>query len=303
MKGRMMYTGDDLPDATLGEPDWWRCEAIARHHGRTFYFASRCLPRAQRRAILAAYAYCRIADDIVDAAGETGADNALTDLAAWEDEITHPVHPVAVAFAIARKQFAIPSKPVHDLLAGIRMDVTTNRYASWVDLRSYCYLVAGTVGLMVAPILGCKDDQALEHAAELGIAMQLTNILRDIGEDATRNRLYLPQDEIEMFGCTVESILAGQPGPAFPMLLDYQIVRARALYAQARLGIPALDASGRFTTLVASDLYARILTEIEANRYDVFGTRAHCSTKRKLLALPAISARFLGQSLISRQLA
>jgi phytoene synthase len=140
----------------------------------------------------------------------------------------------------------------------------------------------------------------LEHAADLGIAMQLTNILRDIAEDAAVNRLYLPLDEIAMFGCTPEGIFAGQPGPTFPRLLDFQIARARSLYARARLGIPALDVYGRFTTMVASDLYAGILTQIERNNYDVFGTRAHYSTKQKLLALPSISARFLSLSLTAR---
>ena len=296
-----MRVGGELPGAALNEPDWERCEAIARHHGRTFYFASRCLPRSQRRAVLATYAFCRIADDIVDAADATGRETALTALLAWENQIAHPTDPVAIAFAAARARYAIPSKPVHDLITGIRMDLTKNRYATWDDLRTYCYHVAGTVGLMVAPILGCKDDVALNHAAELGMAMQLTNILRDIGEDARVNRLYLPLDEIEVYGCRPEDIIAGCPGPHFPDLLDYQIARARALYATSREGIPALDTYGRFTTMVASDLYARILTEIEANRYDVFDTRAHCSTKRKVLALPVISARFIGLSLTARQ--
>ncbi len=296
-----MHGSGELLGAAFGEPAWEQCEAIARHHGRTFYFASRCLPRSQRRAVLATYAYCRIADDIVDAAGATGRESALAALQAWEDQIANPIDPVAVAFAVARALYAIPTKPVHDLIAGIRMDLTKNRYADWADLRTYCYHVAGTVGLMVAPILGCQDDVALNHAADLGIAMQLTNILRDIGEDARAGRLYLPLDEIEMFGCREEDVIAGRPGTRFPELLDYQISRARALYATSREGIPALDVYGRFTTLVASDLYARILAEIESNRYDVFDTRAHFSTKRKLMALPVISARFVGMSLITRQ--
>ncbi len=301
MKESIMLGGGELPGAAFGEPDWEQCEAIARHHGRTFYFASRCLPRSQRRAVLATYAYCRIADDIVDAADSTGQESALDALMAWEDQIAHPIDPAAVAFAVARTQYAIPTKPVHDLIAGIRMDLTKNRYTDWADLRTYCYHVAGTVGLMVAPILGCQDDVALNHAAELGIAMQLTNILRDIGEDARAGRLYLPLDEIEIFGCRPEEIVAGRPGPRFPDLLDHQISRARTLYETSREGIPALDAYGRFTTMVASDLYARILSEIESNRYDVFDTRAHCSTKRKIMALPVISARFIGMSLVARQ--
>ena len=143
--------------------------------------ASRCLPPARRRGVLAAYAYCRIADDIVDAVATRGSDASAAALASWEAQLETPRHPVAIAFANARAVFSVPEQPVHDLLIGIRMDLTTTRYETWPDLRSYCYHVAGTVGLMVAPILGCRDTRALSHAAMLGMAMQLTNILRDVG--------------------------------------------------------------------------------------------------------------------------
>lgn len=279
------------------QADWDQCEQIARQHGRTFYFASRCLPKAQRRAILAAYAYCRIADDIVDTAGERGMDQAMVDLAEWEAQIANPTHPVAVAFALVRDEYDIPVQPVHDLIRGIRMDLTITSYATWDDLREYCYYVAGTVGLIVAPILGCRNPEALGDAATLGIAMQLTNILRDVGEDADLGRLYLPLEDIEAFGCTPEGILAGRPGKGFSRLMAFEISRARALYAEAHRGFSSLDASGRFTALMASDLYSRILIAIEENNYDVFGQRAHCSTTRKLLALPVISARFMRLSI------
>lgn len=279
------------------EPDWQRCEDIARHHGRTFWFASRCLPRAQRQAVVATYAYCRIADDIVDTADAFGRDEVERSLVAWENQIAHPVHPVAQAFAVARERFGIPEEPIYELIAGVRMDLEARRFDVWEDLSSYCYHVAGTVGLMVAPILGCNSEEAMPHAADLGIAMQLTNILRDVGEDARRGRIYLPLDEIEAFGCTEPAILAGEPEPGFSALMQFQIERARRLYASAQCGIPALDAYGRFTTLVAHDLYARILNEIEANHYDVFGRRAHTSTKRKILSLPQISLRFMQSTL------
>lgn len=297
MNSRTTDTEVDRRDMRGMEPDWQRCDEIARHHGRTFYFASRCLPRAQRQAVVATYAYCRIADDIVDTADESGREAALRSLDAWENEIAHPKHPVAIAFAVARDRFDMPEQPVYDLIAGVRMDLETSRYGNWEELRSYCYHVAGTVGLMVAPILGCKSDAALTHAADLGIAMQLTNILRDVGEDARHDRLYLPLDEISTFGCTENAILAGEPESGFVSLMKFQIERARSLYASAHRGIPALDVYGRFTTLVASDLYARILSEIEANQYDVFERRAHCSTKKKILAIPKISVRFMRTSL------
>jgi 15-cis-phytoene synthase len=286
--------GLNLVPATVG---WARCEDIARTHGRTFYLASRCLAPAARRAALATYAFCRIADDIVDTAGETGPEFAAAALARWAEEVEHPRDPVALAFAETRARFGVPVQPVYDLLTGIRMDLTPRRYASWPDLREYCYHVAGTVGLMVAPILGSRDPRALTHAANLGIAMQLTNILRDVAEDAALGRLYLPLDEIADFGCEPEAILAGRPSGRFADLIAFQIARARILYADARLGIPMLSPSGRLTTLMASRLYAGILTEIEALGYDVFRQRAHVSSARKVRALPGVAATFVRLSL------
>jgi phytoene synthase len=270
-----------------------------RQHGRTFYFASRCLPPERRRAVLATYAFCRVADDIVDEAETTGPEAVATALERWKEQIDRPEHPVAVAFAATRERYSIPIRPVHDLLTGIQMDLTANRYGSWSELRTYCYHVAGTVGLMVAPILGCREQSALQHAAGLGIAMQLTNILRDVAEDARLGRLYLPLDEIAAFGCDPDAILAGRPGPGFPALIAFQIERARALYADAHCGVGSLIPRGRFTTLAASRLYAGILTEIEAINYDVFSTRAHVSTARKIRALPGVAAAFVRHSLES----
>ena len=287
----------DLRPRPATSADWRRCQAIAREHGRTFYLASRFLPPARRRGVLAAYAFCRTADDIVDEAPATGMDAAADALERWSAQLAEPSDPVAVAFAATRTRFAVPTEPVLDLLAGIRMDLAPVRFASWSQLREYCYHVAGTVGLIVAPILGCRDLRALDHAANLGIAMQLTNILRDVGEDAQRGRLYLPLDEIESFGCDPEAILAGEAGDRFADLMAFQIARARALYEDAGRGISALTPSGRLTTLAASRLYAGILTEIERLRYDVFRHRAHVSSTRKLGSLPGVAAAFVALSL------
>lgn len=292
-----MHSVGEHPSTRPAPADWARCAAIARAHGRTFYLASRCLSPAARRAALATYAFCRIADDIVDAAEETGPDAAEAALARWSAQVEQPDDPVAVAFAETRARYGIPVQPVRDLLTGIGMDLTPRRYATWTDLRGYCYHVAGTVGLMVAPILGCRDPRALAHAATLGIAMQLTNILRDVAADARLGRLYLPLDEIAAFGCDPEAILAGCPGERFPDLIAFQIARARALYADAARGVPALGASGRLTTLTASRLYAGILAEIEALDYDVFRARARVSGARKIRALPGIAASFVRLSL------
>jgi 15-cis-phytoene synthase len=270
---------------------WSLCAAIARSHGRSFFLASHCLPPDRRRAIHATYAYCRIADDIADLSADVT--SAALALDVWGRQLAAPTHPIAVAFAAARAQYGVPVEPARDLITGVRMDLGPCRFATWDELRRYCYHVAGTVGLMVAPILGCQDEAALPHAVDLGIAMQLTNILRDVGEDARRRRLYLPLDELAAFGCDPEAILCGRPNGRFRELLAFQVDRARDLYVQARRGIRALSPAGRLTTLAASEFYATILTAIEERDYDVFGARAYVPNGRKLAALPSVAGAFV----------
>jgi phytoene synthase len=250
------------------------------------------LPPARQRGVVAAYASCRIADDIVDSARPGGEEAVLAQLDDWEAELTWPRHPVAIAFAATRDRYDIPTKPVHDLIEGVRSDLTIHRYASWSELETYCYHVAGTVGLIVAPILGCRNDDALSHAAGLGIAMQLTNILRDIAEDAQLGRLYLPLDELASFDLDPDAILASRPGPRLPEFLRFQIERNRTLYANALQGVSSLCPSGRLATLVASHLYAEILCEIEAMQYDVFRARARVSPARRLQKVLAATTAF-----------
>ncbi len=276
----------------LGDhPDWRLCSVIAREYGRTFYLASQFLPPARRRAIHAIYAFCRIADDIADHATDVTA--AARALDAWERQLDAPTDPVAMAFAAVRAHYGIPVTPARDLLAGVRMDLTPQPFAAWDELNLYCYRVAGTVGLMVAPILGCQDDAALPHAVNLGIAMQLTNILRDVGEDARQGRLYLPLEDIAAFSCDPAAILNGQPNGDFAGLIAFEIARARSLYADSRRGLPALSPAGRLTTMAGSELYAAILTRIEELDYDVFARRAYIPTRRKLGALPGVAAAFV----------
>jgi phytoene synthase len=259
---------------------WDTCAEIARNHGRSFFFASKLLPPESRRAVLAAYAYCRIADDIVDTAdGNLGATEER--LAQWESELDEPVHPVAVAFAVVRDQYAIPDRPVRELFDGMRADLRFDRFATWSELRGYCHQVAGTVGLIVAPILGCRDPSALPRAAELGIAMQLTNILRDVGEDAAMGRIYLPLDELAWFGVDPDCLANGQPGPGFQELMRFQMQRSRELYANALTAVPALSWGGRLATLTAAKLYSGILDQIESNDFEVFGRRAVLSRAKK----------------------
>jgi 15-cis-phytoene synthase len=287
---RQQRTRPDYTSPHHDGVDWRQCSEIARTHGRTFFLASQFLPPNRRRAIHATYAFCRIADDIADRSADL--DSAARALDAWERQLDEPTDPIALAFATVRARHGVPVATVRELLAGVRMDLAPSRFATWDDLRLYCYRVAGTVGLMIAPILGCRDDRALPHAVDLGIAMQLTNVLRDIGEDARRDRLYLPLEDLAAFGCDPEAILRGRPNGQFADLLAFEIARARALYADARRGIPALSPSGRLTALAGSELYATILTRIEEMDYDVLDTRAHVTTHRKLRALPGVAATF-----------
>lgn len=295
-----MQPPEPLPFPVPTKADWRACETLASGHGRSFYLASRLLPPARKRAVLATYAWCRITDDIVDRTAHLGPEATTEALDAWEAELDAPAHPVAVAFAATRERFGVSEGPARDLITGVRMDILPGTYASWDALRTYCFHVAGTVGLMVAPILGCDDPAAHRYAADLGIAMQLTNILRDVAEDAAMGRLYLPLDEIAAFGCDPEAILAGMPGPRFPELMACQVARARALYREALAGVSALVPSGRLATLAAARLYAGILDEIEAMDYDVFRGRAVVPTPRKAHLLARASASVALMSLTPR---
>lgn len=275
--------------APVPQDTWAQCAEIARFHGRTFYFACQFLPPERRRAIHAIYAFCRIADDIVDRAPISGSVAAARALDDWEAQIARPTAPIPLAFAYVRARYGVPDAAAYSLIEGLRMDLLPRRYATWEDLSVYCYRVAGTVGEMAAPVLGCRDPAAIPHAIELGIAMQLTNILRDVAEDTRLGRLYLPEEDLAAFGCNPEAVLAGCPDGRFPELIAFEIDRARAYYASAARGLPALSPAGRLTALAGSDLYAHILTRIEDQQYDVFRNRASVSTIGKLRALPGIA--------------
>lgn len=287
---------DTLRDVRL--EDWHICQEIARSHGRSFFLASRMLGAERRQSILSAYAYCRLADDIVDRMDNDGG-LAAERLAAWEGELDRPLHPVSIAFAHARLRYGIPNEPLRELFDGMRADLFVNRYESWPELRGYCHQVAGTVGLIVAPILGCADKSALRYAADLGIAMQLTNILRDVGEDAAMNRIYLPLDELVRFGLDPDRLMAGELGPGFSDFMRFQIARAREFYDSALLGVPALSPSGQLTTLAAAHLYAGILDQIEANNYQVFSMRAVVPRRRKARSTAGAAVRFMQLTTVS----
>lgn len=295
MTARNFATGTDSPLMTqaLTKPsseDWAVCRDVTRKHGTTFYFACQLLPVHARRAIHAVYAWCRTADDVVDTAGHRDHDDLHARLDRWLAAIHEPFDPVSRAFAWVLHAYDIPDRAAHDLVAGVRMDLEPRRFETWLELRRYSYCVAGTVGLMTAPILGCQDRTALPCAIDLGIAMQLTNILRDVAEDARMGRIYLPVEDLCRFGVTPESILALEPDGDFEGLIRFEIDRARSLYLSARPGIPVLSIRGQVATLAGSRLYSKILHRIEARDYDVFGGRATVSTSAKLREMPVVLA-------------
>ncbi len=269
--------------------DYAAAESITREHAKTFYFASRFLGKEKRNAAFAIYAICRISDDAVDQSqpvdrGETLAQAAEGIARAYgTGEL-----PAGVwrAFRATIRQFDIPQRYFDVLLSGMQMDLQQSRYATFAELHEYCYRVAGVVGLIMLKLFGQHSAEAAEHAVALGVAMQLTNILRDIREDAARGRIYLPQDEMRAYGITDADILAGRVTMPFRDLLKCQVARARRFFAQADAGIPMIaDSRARLVTHAMRELYAAILDEIEALDYDVFAQRAYVSGPRKLWLL------------------
>ncbi|MEW6094548.1 MAG: squalene/phytoene synthase family protein [Chloroflexota bacterium] len=276
-------------DANLLERAYAACEWIARQHSRTFYLASALLPEPKRQAARALYAFCRLSDDIVDC--RQGSD-PLQELASWRKRAltSHPssVDLVVLAWTDARFKFGIPVRYAEQLLDGVAADLTKSRYQTFDELAAYAYRVASTVGLMAMHIVGFSGPEAIPYAIKLGVALQVTNILRDVAEDWRCGRLYLPQEELERFGLSEADIAAGKVTPRWREFMRFQIGRIRQLYAESRPGIAMLDEDGRFAIAAAADLYAAILDDIEDHNYDVFSRRAHISTLDKIRLLPDI---------------
>jgi phytoene synthase len=274
-----------------------RCEEIVRRHARTFALASRMLPREKRRGVFAAYAFCRTADDIVDlAAGE----DALTRLRTYREALTRALngaddHPVLREVAWAVRRFGVPVSALDTLLGGVEQDLVTTRYDTWNELQRYCQGVASSVGEMCTAVFGVADnahgDRARSYARTLGVAMQLTNILRDIGEDARHGRCYLPLEDLERFGLSRADVLAQRVdarSPSWRLLMAFEIARARDLYRDALPGIALLAPDAQRCALACAAGYAAILRAIERNGCDTFSRRA--------VVAPALRARILVQS-------
>ncbi len=265
--------------------------AVTRHHARTFYFASGFLPRPMRHAIRALYAYTRTLDDLVDESPSPAL--AARQLRAIDRGLAGRIAApgsnlldVGLADAVAR--YRIPVFYFHSLAAGLRMDFGDVRYARWKDLYRYCWRVAGAVGLMVSRTFGRTEPGVFKQVIACGIAMQLTNILRDVGEDLDRGRIYLPLEDLDRFGVTEAMLRDRRPTEPVRRLIAFEIARARHYYARGAPVLGSVRGRVRMTAELAMGLYGRILDRIEANDYDVFTRRASVSLPGKLGAVPRV---------------
>ncbi|MFH1691201.1 MAG: phytoene/squalene synthase family protein [Candidatus Omnitrophota bacterium] len=264
-----------------------KAKAITRQYAKTFYFASKFLPIEKRLAAYSIYAICRISDDSVDTQGLLPKEKQLIKV---KENIEAAYHnsslkdPLLVAFKKTIFSYKIPKQYFDDLLCGMSMDLTKNRYRDFDELYLYCYRVAGVIGLIMLKILGSNNTLAQKYAVELGIAMQLTNILRDIREDYILNRIYLPQDEMKKFHVTENHICLEKTDDHFRSLLKFQIKRTKEFYQSSEQGIKMITTHNcRFVIKLMKEMYGAILTSIAKNNYDVFSQRAHINFFQKTL--------------------
>ncbi len=269
-----------------------RAERVTAAWARSFYFAARFLPLPKRRAVFALYDYCRHADNLVDLPGGRTAPEVRAELTALGAMVRafHAGAPAAeerwLALADTLHRYEVPIRPMLELLEGVGMDLEPAGFPDYPALHRYCRLVAGGVGLMLGPVLGAVSPRYPEPGIGLGVAMQLTNVLRDVGEDLDAGRVYLPADELARFGIDRAALEARRPGPGFVALMRFQIRRARALFAAADEVVTLFPRDGsRLTVRLLQRTYAGILDVIERQGYDVFRCRARVSGARKLAIL------------------
>ncbi len=285
------------------------CESVTKEHAKSFYFANKFLPKDKQKAVYALYALCRNVDDEVDEAEVRSEAEAIRAVEIWQAKLNEvyegKIHTsnfkiqnsepeilnselVFIAWEDMLRQHEIPQQIPLDLMKGVLMDTHKNRYETFEELYIYCYRVASTVGLMSSEILGYSDKSALEFAEALGIAMQLTNILRDVKEDAEMNRIYLPQEDLKKFCVSEDQIFANKIDENFIEMMKFQIERAKHFYKKGEKGIPLLEKDARFCVLLASRIYGQILNEIEKQNFNIFKQRAFTTKSQKLLSVPKI---------------
>lgn len=265
-------------------PDQY-CQQKAAASGSSFYYSFLFLPAERRRAITALYAFCREVDDVVDEA--TDLQVAQTRLAWWRAEIGRlfagdPQHPVTRALAPAVQRFRVTAPLLNEIIDGVEMDLTQSRYLDFAGLERYCYRVAGVVGLLAAGIFGFRDAGTLDYARDLGIAFQLTNIIRDVGEDARRNRIYLPMEDLKTYGVTAADITGARHSDAFVRLMRFEAQRAEEYYDRALAALPAQDRRAQRPGLIMAAIYRTLLREIERDGFKVLTQRVSLTPLRKL---------------------
>jgi len=261
------------------------CRDKAARSGSSFYYAFLFLPEPRRRAIIALYAFCREVDDAVDEASEAAL--AATQLAWWRVEISalfagQPNHPVTRALQPHLATYGIEHAALDAIIDGMEMDLTQNRYLDYPGLKRYCHLVAGVVGTLAARIFGATHPATLEYADRLGLAFQLTNIIRDVGEDARKGRIYLPMDDLREFKVTASDILNARYSPEFETLMRFQAARARSAYDEALALLPNADRRAQRPGLIMAAIYRTLLDEIEHSQFQVLHQRIALTPLRKL---------------------
>ncbi len=261
--------------------------ALTKRYARSFYLATQFLPVRKRWATYAVYGFCRHADNIVDNPRQRSPEEVKAELRMLSNEISlayrggESEHPVVRPFIAVARIYGIPEHYAQELLLGVGMDLELHRYASFDDLYLFCYRVASVVGLMMMHILGFSNPGAGKYAEKLGVAMQLTNILRDIKEDKDNGHIYLPQDEMRRFAVDEEDILRETDSPALRELLRFQIERAEAYYREGEEGIALLDRDARFAICAASTMYRGILEKLAQRNYNPFQGRVYVPAKEK----------------------
>ena len=261
------------------------CQQKAAASGSSFYYSFLFLPPLRRRAITALYAFCREVDDIVDDCVDPQI--AATKLAWWRQEIAQlyagrPGHPVTEALGALLPEFSLPQEQLLEIIDGMEMDLQQTRYLDFKALSLYCYRVASVVGLLAAEIFGYQDRQTQKYAHDLGFAFQLTNIIRDVGEDARRGRIYLPLDELKRFDVSVADLLAARSSEPFLRLMAFQTERAEQYYARALEQLPGIDRKAQRPGLVMAAIYRTLLDEIKRDQFQVLRQRTSLPPLRKL---------------------
>jgi phytoene synthase len=265
-------------------PDQY-CQEKAANSGSSFYYSFLFLPAEKRRAIMALYAFCREVDDIVDECSDPFV--AKAKLGWWRSEIENvfsgkPEHPVGHALQPVVLEHNLPIELFNEIMDGMEMDLTVARYPDFKSLQLYCYRVASAVGLLSAEIFGFTDRKTLDYAHDLGIALQLTNIIRDVGEDARRNRIYIPMDEMAEYGVSASSILNAQGSENFEKLMAFQIDRAKSYYAKAMGALPEKDRKNQRPGLVMAAIYSALLDEIAKDPSSILKCRTSLTPVRKI---------------------